>query len=145
MEQEPLALIKQHTRDGAAAFAGAVVNRGLRLGVFSDYPADDKLEATGLASLVEIVLCAQDPAVQRFKPDPRGLSLIAERLGVEPAEALYIGDQPEIDAAAARAAGMPCAIIGGRSRGEWISIRDFAELSRMLEQVPARPGSGSST
>jgi HAD superfamily hydrolase (TIGR01509 family) len=50
----------------------------------------------------------------RMKPDPHGLMLACERLGVDPTKCLYIGDQ-QFDIDAATAAGMPCILV----RGAW--------------------------
>jgi HAD superfamily hydrolase (TIGR01509 family) len=60
------------------------------------------LAATGLRGRFDVVVTADD--VRRPKPDPEGLRLACERLGVEPAEVAYVGDLPG-DAAAARACG----------------------------------------
>ena len=41
-------------------------------GVLSDYPAEAKLQALGLAGRFSPVLCATDPEIGAFKPNPRG-------------------------------------------------------------------------
>lgn len=118
MEQEPLSLVAQHKRPGLDAFLDAARARGIALGVFSDYPAQAKLEALGIADRIDVQMCAQDEAIGRFKPDPRGILAVLERLGVPaseaPTSALYVGDRPEVDGAAADAAPCPCAIIGAK-------------------------------
>jgi 2-phosphoglycolate phosphatase len=48
--------------------------------------------------------------VKNPKPAPDPLLLAAEQLGVQTADCVYVGDSP-IDAAAARAAGMPCVLV----------------------------------
>jgi phosphoglycolate phosphatase len=57
----------------------------------------------GFDAYIETVVTAMD--VANPKPSPDMLLLAAERLGVEPAEALYIGDT-DVDGLAAEAAGM---------------------------------------
>ena len=52
-----------------------------------------------------------NPRSARFKPDPAGFRYTAEMLGVEPGEAVYVGDRPEVDLAGARAAGMPAVLV----------------------------------
>ncbi len=134
MEQEPLALVARHARRGLREFLVHARARGIRVGVFSDYPAADKLAALGIAELVEVVVCAQDADVGRFKPDAAGLLKVARALHCEPPECVYVGDRPEVDAEAARRAGMACAIFAGRSAagGGWVSVADFAQLHRSL-------------
>ncbi len=120
MEQEPLALLRPSLREGLPTLLAVARRRGLRVAACSDYPAAEKLTAMGIAGLFDVVVTAQDPDVQRFKPDPRMLEVALGRLGVAKEEALYVGDRPEVDAEAAHRAGMACAIVGPR--------RSLAEL-----------------
>jgi FMN phosphatase YigB (HAD superfamily) len=104
--------------------------------VVSDYPAAAKLNALGIAHLFDVVLCAQDPAIGVFKPHPRGLENALERLGVDASEALYVGDRADVDAVAASAARIPCAILSrarGRQAGAgFVGIRGFSDLQARL-------------
>jgi putative hydrolase of the HAD superfamily len=110
---------------------------GLRLGIFSDYPAEAKLNALGISSYFETVVCSRDPQVQRFKPNPKGLQVVAQRLGVDCRRTAYIGDRPEIDGVAAHKAGMRSFIIRG--------CRRFPAFSQLLnETAPARANRRSS-
>jgi HAD superfamily hydrolase (TIGR01509 family) len=115
MEQEPLSLIGRAALPGLERFLDRAAVRGLRLAILSDYPAQAKLEALGIARRFEVVVCAQDADVGAFKPDPRGLLLTLRRLGVPPDRALYVGDRPEVDGVTATSAGV-AAVIVGRSR-----------------------------
>jgi putative hydrolase of the HAD superfamily len=115
MEREPLSVVSRARREGLLDLLAAGRRRGLRMGVVSDYPADTKLEALQIGTFFDAVVCAQQPDVQRFKPDPRGLLVALERLQVTADEALYIGDRPDVDAVAAERAGMRCVIVGGRA------------------------------
>jgi len=132
MEQEPLELLPRSAHRGLFEFLQAAKSRELRLGVFSDYPATAKLEAMGIAHFFDVVVSAQDSEIQRFKPAPRGLEVTLRRLGVKKHQALYVGDRPDIDAAAASRAGIACVIIGQRRSvaGEfgWIGISSYREL-----------------
>ena len=136
MEEAPLPLLPRFMDPGLPELLQAAKRRGLRLGVFSDYPATDKLRALGVADFFDVVLTAQDPAVNRFKPDPSGLREVFRRLGAEGAEALYVGDRAAVDAAAARAAGVPCVILTARRNGtaspSFSQVSDYAELHAML-------------
>ena len=114
MEQEPLAFLPRCVQPGLFEFLAACRARGLRLAALSDYPAQAKLEALGVAGLFDVVLSAQDPAIDVFKPNPRGLLVALERLGSTTSESLYVGDRLDVDAPTAAAAGMRCAILTER-------------------------------
>ena len=86
-----------------------------RVGVFSDYPPHAKLRALGVADAFSLVLCASDPDIGAFKPTRAGFWCACERWGLPPREVLMVGDRPDVDAAGAAAAGMPCVIIGQRA------------------------------
>ncbi len=81
METEPLALLAGAVYPGAAELLTEAKQQGLRLGVVSDYPARQKLEALRLAHFFDVLVSAQDDDVQRLKPDPRGLVVALQRLG----------------------------------------------------------------
>jgi HAD superfamily hydrolase (TIGR01509 family) len=111
MEREPLPHLAPCIHAGLVDFLEACQARGLRLAALSDYPAEAKLRALGIADRFELVLCAQAPEIGVFKPHPRGLQVALERLGAERHECLYVGDRADVDAAAADAAGIACAIL----------------------------------
>ena len=116
MEQEPLSLLAPSIRRGTRELLQAAKQSGLRLAVYSDYPADRKLAAMGIADFFEVVVTAQDPEVQRLKPDPRGLEVTLQRLAVRKSEAVYIGDRADVDGEAASRAGIqPFIIRSGQS------------------------------
>jgi hypothetical protein len=46
----------------------------MQVGVFSDYPVIDKLKALDLLDRIPVALCATDPAINAFKPHPKGFS-----------------------------------------------------------------------
>jgi FMN phosphatase YigB (HAD superfamily) len=112
--------------------------KGLRLAALSDYPADEKLRVMGMDGLFDAVLCAQAPDVNAFKPNPKGLLVALERLGVAAGECLYVGDRADVDAPAAEAAGIRCAILTdrghGRTGGSVIPVSAFSELLALLDQ-----------
>jgi decaprenyl-phosphate phosphoribosyltransferase len=156
MDHDPLALLRGLVDPALRDLLGAARSRGLRLGVFSDYPAAAKLEAMRLAEFFDVVVSAQDPAVNRFKPDPSGLIETLRRLQVHPRNALYVGDRHDVDGPLACAAGVPCVIVGRRPRpapdlplcgtpsqdGQagpphgWITVPDHRGLHAMLFASP---------
>jgi FMN phosphatase YigB (HAD superfamily) len=112
---------------------------GLRMGVLSDYPAEAKLEALGLAGRFSPVLCATDPGIDAFKPNPRGYLRACEIWGLSPADVLFVGDRADVDAAGAAAAGMPCAIVGrvppppAGSAATYTVFPSFERLTRVFD------------
>jgi HAD superfamily hydrolase (TIGR01549 family) len=131
LEHEPLQVLARYRRTGLVETLAALRADGVRLGVVSDYPADDKLTALGIRQFFDVVVSAQDPDVGAFKPNPRGLNVCLARLGVSAANALYVGDRPETDAAAAQSSDMSCVIIGSRpgtNATDHVSITAFAQL-----------------
>jgi pyrophosphatase PpaX len=72
-----------------------------------------------LGHLFDVVVGGDE--TERHKPDPQPLLLAAERLGVSPAEAVYVGDSP-FDVRAAQAAGMASVAV------TWGRIHDRSKL-----------------
>jgi phosphoglycolate phosphatase/putative hydrolase of the HAD superfamily len=136
MEEEPLASLQSCVQPGALEFLRRCRVKGLQLAALSDYPAEAKLRALGMTELFAVVRCAQSPDVNVFKPNPRGLHVILERLGLLAAECLYVGDRADVDAATAESAGMRCAILTGRSkppaRSTYTQVASFSQLHDLL-------------
>jgi HAD superfamily hydrolase (TIGR01509 family) len=129
----PLDLLAQCRYDGVPELFEAARTRGVAVAALSDYPPAEKLQALGLASHFRHVISAQDPEVGRFKPHPRGLEVALERLGVSAADAVYVGDRPEVDGMCAERAGVRCAIVGAEASGtSWVGVRGFRELASLL-------------
>jgi HAD superfamily hydrolase (TIGR01509 family) len=137
-EDAPLPLLSNYVRPGLVAFLREARSRKIKLAVVSDYPAAAKLNALEVAEYFDAVVCAQDPEVQRFKPDPRSLHVALQRLEVAGENALYVGDRPSVDAEAARRAGVRSIIVGDKRRdGEsWPATpyNDFIQLAAALLQ-----------
>jgi putative hydrolase of the HAD superfamily len=103
---------------------------GLRLGVVSnsDGRVEQALEAAGLRRYFDVVVDSALVGVE--KPDPRIFQAALERLGVEPDEALYVGDLYQIDVIGARAAGIEAILLGQAHEADascrWVrSIEDL--------------------
>jgi HAD superfamily hydrolase (TIGR01509 family) len=133
MTERPLKHMARCRAAGTIELLASLQARGIELGVLSDYPAAAKLHALGIASSFSVVLCAADPEVGAFKPDPRGFLAAADRWQLAPAEVLMVGDRADADAAGAAAAGMPCVIIGRSqaSPAESSGVRIISSLERL--------------
>ncbi len=93
-------------RDDALDTLAGVRARGLLVGLLSDCTVElaDAWPELPQAALVDATVFSCD--VGRCKPDPVLFRLIAERLGVAPAECLYVGDGGGHELTGATRAGM---------------------------------------
>ena len=97
---------------------------------------EKKVSQTGLARYIDVVQTSDQLGVA--KPDPRTFELACLRLGVPAHAAVYVGDQLEVDALAATAAGL---------RGIWLNrngcavppgveaIDSLTDLPNLLEDL----------
>jgi putative hydrolase of the HAD superfamily len=86
----------------------AVRSLGIPIGVLTNSSSaytSQKLEITGLAVFFAVV--ATRDTLGFGKPDARAFRHACQLLGTAPSETLYVGDHLEIDAIAARDAGLP--------------------------------------
>jgi 2-phosphoglycolate phosphatase len=126
---------------GVEPLLAALEGRGLRWGIVTNKPealARGVVTGFGWETRCAVLVGGDTLAVR--KPDPAPLQLACARLGVEPAQALYVGDD-ERDIQAARAAGMPvvAALWGYRLPEDdprtWGADHDCASADALL-QVP---------
>lgn len=103
--EEPLACMAASRYPGVRRFLEMLRERGIKLAVFSDYPAAGKVASLDLS--FDLIVSSVDPEVDRFKPHPAGLDVIAKKLGVSSRDCLMIGDRVDKDGECARRAGMP--------------------------------------
>jgi len=109
MFEKPLRHLPACRFEGTAELFDYLKKNKIRIGIFSDYPVIRKLDALSLAA--DEVVCALDENVDRLKPDPKGLVVVAEKLGVSVCNCLFIGDRDDKDGECARRAGMPFMIL----------------------------------
>lgn len=112
MFERPLKWVARAKRQALLDALAQYREGGGKTALVSDYPASGKLRALGAAGLFDLVVSNGEPGgPSRLKPHPEGYLSAAERLGVEPARCLVIGDRDDADGGAARAAGMGLCII----------------------------------
>jgi HAD superfamily hydrolase (TIGR01509 family) len=137
--QEQVALI-----DGAREALLRVRGAGLLAGLVTSGDSlrvGRELAALEVASLLDVVVCAED--IVHRKPHPEALLLALDRLGVEPADAAYVGDSPEdmqmAQAAGVRAVGIP----GGFPNGDALAAARpdvlVAALAAALDRILPSP------
>ena len=141
MIERPLKYLARCRAKGLVQLLDFLALRGIRVGVFSDYPPELKLKALGVAGRFSVLVCSADPEVGVFKPHPRGFLVASARWQIDPSEILVVGDRPDADAAGARAAGMPCVIIGGphrRRSSDFLSLDSLERLRDVLDDNHSR-------
>ncbi|MFE7125577.1 HAD family hydrolase [Streptomyces sp. NPDC057617] len=94
---------------------------------------DRKLSALGVRDHFEAVLCAAELGVS--KPDAAAFHAACDTLALDPHEVAYVGNEPDIDAGGAVAAGLAGvwldrAGVGGRP--ELVRITDLGQLPALL-------------
>lgn len=93
---------------------GAIREAGVAVGLISNFEEwlEEMLTAWEVTALFEPIVISGREGLE--KPDPAIFRLAVERAGVAPEDAVYVGDHPRIDAAAAEAVGMASILIDRR-------------------------------
>lgn len=101
--QRPLRHLAKCRPPGLKELFARLKSSGVKTGVFSDYPAAEKLTTLELAP--DAVASALDASINRLKPHPAGLRSLCDRLQVEPGQAIHIGDRHDRDEPCAQRCG----------------------------------------
>jgi putative hydrolase of the HAD superfamily len=127
--------------DDAAPTLTALRSR-YQLGLITNGPSEiqrRKIEHFRLVDYFDPLIVSGEVGVA--KPDPAIFRLALERLGIEPAEALFVGDSPEYDLRGAAAAGVPFVWInpGGAELPEGFArpLATIGRLGELLEVLEA--------
>jgi putative hydrolase of the HAD superfamily len=137
MAERPLKYMRWCRAPGIVPLLDWLEQRGVSIGVLSDYPAESKVKALGLEGRFSPILCSTDPGIGALKPNPRGFLRACELWQLAPGEVLAVGDRVEVDAAGALAAGLPCVVLGrsedtGRTASGYVVLPSYERLRRAL-------------
>jgi putative hydrolase of the HAD superfamily len=118
----------------------ALASAALMLGIVSNFEAwlEDLLQSLGVRDAFAVRVISGIEGVE--KPDPEIFRRALERLDVDPAEVLYVGDNPEFDVAPAAAVGMTPVLIDRRGRfpdETCIRIADLRQLAALIAEMAA--------
>lgn len=105
MEVAPLEVLSAARFGDIEIFFAALRKRGIKIGIFSDYPIEAKLTALGLHA--DAICCSTEPDVDCLKPGTIGLKKLLDMLQVEPRDCVMIGDREDRDGACARSLDIP--------------------------------------
>lgn len=128
------AIQKAGPREDARRTIEGLVERGVRVGVISDYRVEDKLGAMGLADLPWSALVAADH-LGALKPHRRAYDHAAAKLGVPPERILHVGDRIDTDVRAAEAAGFTALLLGSAAGEGAKSVFSLSEVAALLPEI----------
>ena len=114
---------------------------GFRLGLISNFAwrLSDLVNQLGLAEWLDLIVTSAQAGYR--KPRPEIFAQALARLGAEPSESLYVGDDPVCDRDGARAAGLTPLLLARRQRTALASGR-----IRTLKRLPGfLTGTGGTT
>lgn len=95
MDLKPLSLLRSARFENVDRIFDTLKERGIKIGVFSDYPVKEKLIALGLKA--DVTCCSTAIGIDRLKPAPTGLVKIVEMLGLKHNDCVMIGDRVDRD------------------------------------------------
>lgn len=84
-------------------------SKGLKIGVFTDWPLYAKLKGMGLEDLVDFACSSDDTGF--LKPDTHCFEYLLYNLNVRPEDVLYVGDSYVKDVAGAAGAGIDAVLV----------------------------------
>jgi HAD superfamily hydrolase (TIGR01662 family) len=123
MQKSPMDLV---LFDDVAPALNDLKDRDLTLGLISNVEQDmaRTLTKLGLPAWLKIIVTSQDASAG--KPRPEIFRMALTQGGVKPSEAIYVGDQYNVDIVGARGAGMQGILI---DRGDY--YRDITDCPRI--------------
>ncbi len=126
----------------AVAVLTALRERGLRTGLLSNthWPRalhERWLAEAGLLDLLDVRLYTSD--MTHMKPHPEAFAALLDAVGVEPHEAVFVGDRPRDDISGAQGVGMRTVLLTGRPVEPWDVVPDarLPSLAGLVELVDA--------
>jgi FMN phosphatase YigB (HAD superfamily) len=117
IERRPLRHLARYRYPQLPELFRGLRKHGKKIGIYSDYPAREKIEALEL--FADVIVCAGDQDIGVLKPHAKGLHLLMSRVAACPANTILIGDRPERDGVAAQAANVRALIRSRKSLGGW--------------------------
>lgn len=121
MFKNPLDLLKEHAYRDVIDFSNRLRAEGRQIYIYSDYPAEDKLQAMGVE--FDRLFYYGQPEIREQKPSRTAMEYILSQIGCSPDRIVYIGDRDEKDRASADLAGI-----------QYYDIQDFRILLKKSDQ-----------
>jgi FMN phosphatase YigB (HAD superfamily) len=122
MHNKPLKYVRIFRRRRLLKLIQKLAKSRVQLAFWSDNRLAAKMKALGLEGLFAV--CSEDPDVEFGKPNSKGLLKCTVWFGVNPGDALLVGDRRDKDGLAAQNLGSSFVLAKGRFIRK---VRDFAE------------------
>lgn len=123
IESHPLPYLAKCRYPGLEELFRRLKDRGIIVGVFSDYPAIEKLKHLGLVA--DFVITADEVGV--LKPHPAGLERLMSQAKVGADQTVMIGDRVERDGEVARRVGAQALIRSTSPQQGWRTFASYAD------------------
>ncbi|MDY4130363.1 MAG: HAD family hydrolase [Treponema sp.] len=112
--------------------------KGLKIGILSDFPPDQKGNIWGIRDLCDVCIGSEEAGA--LKPSIYPFGILSEKLGVAPEKILYVGNSIKYDVRGANNAGMKSAyilsglkrIFGGKLDEADITFKTYRQLERAV-------------
>ncbi len=114
----PMEKLYKNTKpfNGVVETFKSIKERGLKIGVFSDFPLFKKLESMGLSSYVDLAVSSED--VGFLKPSVHCFEYLLYNMGLDSKEMLYVGDSYDKDVIGAHNAGVDAVLVNVKGSGK---------------------------
>lgn len=136
-ENRPLSFLRLCMRRKAQSTLDLWWQKGLTLGVYSDYPVKNKISSMGLSKYFSIMVSGADKDIFGFKPMTNGFNVAARKMGLAPSQILYIGDREDVDGVGASDSGMQVVIIADRRKAgancQYRFCRSFKDIKSVVD------------
>ncbi|MCR5761797.1 MAG: HAD family hydrolase [Treponema sp.] len=111
---------------------------GLKIGILSDFPPEQKGRLWGLRSLCDVCIGSEESGA--LKPSIYPFAILAEKLGVKPEQILYVGNSIKYDVLGAKNYGMKTAyllkglrkLFGFKCPEADISFKNYRQLKNIV-------------
>lgn len=123
IEHRPLRHLMRYRFPKLVELFNTLRREGKIIGIYSDYPAHMKLKVLQLDG--DLVVCAGDQDIRVLKLHAKGLRILMSRAAVSPIQTILIGDRPDRDGLAARAAGVRPLIRSVRPIRGWETFKGY--------------------
>jgi putative hydrolase of the HAD superfamily len=127
---------------GSKAALAALTETGVAVGIVSNADGliaqrlrEAEILQVGPGPGVEVSCVIDSGAVGVMKPDPRIFRIALEAMGVDGADAWYLGDMPGIDVVGARRAGLRPFVLGPASSHEGADYEVVGSLAHLVDRV----------
>lgn len=95
MFEAPLDIIKKCSFESVLEFIHQMQEDGKEVVIYSDYPANEKLQTLGLNP--SRIFTPENPEIAELKPSKKAMIYIMKEIGCSSKEIVYIGDRDEKD------------------------------------------------